>query len=117
MKRTALRRISVRRLAETSLYHYRRKQFLLAHPYCQVWLAEHGIVEAEAMRAGGQVRFEGPDGPRSLIPLATEIHHRNKRRGADLLDQRGWLAVAREAHERIESNKAWARAQGYLCDF
>jgi hypothetical protein len=34
MRRTTLRRISARRLAETSLYHYRRKQFLLAHPYC-----------------------------------------------------------------------------------
>ena len=117
MNRSPLRRISARRLEETWLYCYRRKQFLLAHPYCQVWLAEHGVVEAEAIRAGGQVRPNGPEGPLSVVPLAIQIHHANKRRGADLLDQHYWLAVSREAHEQIESNKAWARAQGYLLDF
>ena len=117
MRRTSLRRISARRLEETSLYHYRRKQFLLAHPYCQVWLAEHGIDEATAIRDLGFVRLAGPSGPATVVPLSTEIHHRNKRRGADLLDQKHWLAVSTDAHRRIEANKAWARAEGFLLDF
>lgn len=114
MKRSNLRRISVRRLEETSLYQYRRKQFLLAHPYCQVWLAEHGVAEALALQAGGRVQL---DGVTAFVPLSTQIHHKNKRRGSDLLDQQFWMAVSREGHEQIEANKAWARAQGYLLDF
>jgi hypothetical protein len=51
------------------------------------------------------------------VPLATQVHHRNKRRGADLLDQTEWLAVSASAHHRIENDKAWARAQGYLLNF
>lgn len=81
MKRTTLRRVSMRRLSELSLYHYRRKQFLLAHPYCQVWLAEHGVQEETAIRQGGRVECGGVT---EIIPLSTEIHHKNKRRGADL---------------------------------
>ena len=117
MNRAPLRRISARRLEETSLYQYRRAQFLLAHPYCQVWLAEHGVDEATAIRDLGIVRLDGPSNPAMVVPLSTEIHHQNKRRGVDLLEPRFWLAVSRDAHRRIEENKAWARAQGYLLDF
>lgn len=115
MRRTPLRRISNRRLVETSLYHYRIGQFLLAHSYCQVWLAEHGVAEEEAIRHGGMVVL--PNGEKAVVPLATQVHHVNKRRGADLLDQNFWLAVSAEAHRRIEESKAWARAQGFLLDF
>ena len=114
MNRAPLRRISARRLEENSLYRYRRTQFLLAHPYCQVWLAEQGIAEMDAVRQHGRVQRGGFT---VSIPLSTEIHHVNKRRGADLLDSRFWLAVSTGAHRQIESNKAWARAQGYLLDF
>lgn len=114
MNRTPLRRISARRLGENWLYQYRRKEFLSAHPYCQVWLAEHGLAEADVIRRGGRVAF---DGVVSTAPLATEIHHKNKRRGADLLDSQYWLAVSQVGHRRIEENKTWARAQGYILDF
>lgn len=54
----------------------------------------------------------------------TEIHHVLKRRGfADewarlnniplLLDQRFWLALSREAHEKVENNPKWAYEKGY----
>lgn len=115
MKRSPLRRISVRRLAETRLYRFRIQQFLFRHPYCQVWLTEHGISEAEAIQRSGLVHLM--DGSRVMVPLATEVHHRNKRRGWDLLDQSEWLAVSREAHRRIESEKTWAREQGFLREF
>jgi len=114
MIRTPLRRISARRLTETTLYRYRRTQFLLAHPYCQVWLVEQGIAETDAVRLHGRVQLGGVT---VSIPLSTEIHHVNKRRGTDLFDPRFWLAVSPGAHRQIESNKAWARAQGYLLDF
>ncbi len=114
MKRTTLRRVSMRRLSELSLYHYRRKLFLRAHPYCQVWLAEHGVQEETAIRQGGRVECGGV---MEIIPLSTEIHHKNKRRGGDLLDQDYWMAVSLDAHRGIEGNKAWARALGYSSNF
>ncbi len=114
MNRAPLRRISARRLEETSIYRCRRIQFLRAHPYCQVWLAEQGIAETDALLQNGRVQLNGVQ---VSIPLSTEIHHVNKRRGADLLDSRFWLAVSSQAHRQIETNKAWARAQGYLRDF
>jgi hypothetical protein len=114
VRRRALAPISDLRREESALYQLRRRTFLLRHPYCQVWLAEHGLAEAGVVRDGGRARL-GSDWV--AAPLSTEIHHRNKRRGEDLLDQRHWLAVSREAHRRIESDKAWARARGYLLDF
>ena len=79
-----------------------------------MWLAEHGVEEAVALRLGGRVPLAGA---LVSVPLATEIHHRNKRRGADLIDPQHWLAVSAAAHRRIEDHKTWARAQGYLLDF
>lgn len=114
MKRTPLRRISARRLIENDYYLYRRKRFLDLHPYCQVWLREHGVDEAAALVTDGRVVIGGS---MVSIPLATEIHHTNKRRGVDLLDERWWLAVSREAHARIEDDKDWARLHGYLENF
>ena len=114
MKRTPLRRISARRLNENDYYLYRRRRFLDLHPYCQVWLAEHGHAEVAAIEGGGVVE---QDGNRTLIPLSTEIHHANKRRGSDLLDEANWLAVSADAHRRIEHDKAWARARGFLRPF
>lgn len=114
MIRSALRRVSGRRLEETWLYRYRRREFLGAHPYCQIWLAEHQVAEADAILQGGRVPVRGAT---VSIPLSTQIHHTNKRRGTDLLDVRHWLAVSADAHRRIETNKAWARAQGFLHDF
>lgn len=115
MKRTRLNRISPRRLLETNLYQYRIRQFLLLHPYCQVWLAENNILESDAIQAGGVVVLA--NGPRVSVPLSTQVHHKDKRRGADLLDQSHWLAVSAAYHRRIEDNKDWARIHGYLLDF
>jgi hypothetical protein len=114
MIRSRLAPVSARRLHESWLYEYRRKQFLAAHPYCQVWLAEHGVEEADAIHNGGRVEVNGT---LLTVPLSTEIHHKNKRRGFDLLDPSEWLAVSADAHRRIESEKDWARARGYLRDF
>lgn len=84
MKRSPLRRISARRLEETWLYCYRCRQFLLAHPYCQVWLAEHGVAESTAIHQQGRVAVGGVI---VSVPLSSQVHHKNKRRCADLLDQ------------------------------
>ena len=84
MGHSGLNASSARRAEETSAYLYRRRQFLLTHPYCQVWCAEHGIDEQDAIRCGGRIQMADKT---AIAPLSTEIHHRNKRRGADLLLQ------------------------------
>jgi hypothetical protein len=114
MKRARLKRISYRRLIETTLYRRRTKEFLIAHPYCQVWLAEHNVLEAEAIQSGGVVMVGNS---RVSVPLSTQVHHKNKRRGTDLLDEQHWMAVSSPYHRRIECNKEWARMHSYLLDF
>jgi hypothetical protein len=117
MIRSGIRRMSDRRLAQTSFYNYQIKRFLQEHPYCQVWLAENSVSEEDAKRQGGRVRLGSPDSPLVSIPLATEVHHKNKRRDEDLLEQKYWMAVSRDGHEKIENNKAWSRSGGFLLPF
>jgi len=115
-------------------YAIARRRYLADHPICEVWCREHGLRWYEPRTY--QRIDDGPDGGiitdlelrihRSVMaargiggyaPEATEVHHMAKRRGARLLDESQWLAVCRANHERIESNKAWARASGWLRDF
>lgn len=114
MKRTPLRGISARRLLQHDYYLSRRRRFLGLHPYCQVWLAEHDVAEALAIAGGGVVELAGR---RVAAPLSVQVHHSNKRRGADLLDESAWFAVSVEMHAKIEAEKDWARMRGYLKNF
>jgi len=117
MNGNLLHAVSAHRASDMQLYDVERQRFLSEHPYCQLWLRENGIEEETAIRNQGKVRLQEPDGPAVLVPLATEIHHMNKRRARMLLDTRHWMAVSSEAHKRIESRKDWARASGYLLEF
>lgn len=130
MKRTAplrrskpIRKVSTKRAAQLRDYAKLRQAYLAAHPICEVWLREnkwsqHPTNPEIWQQTTGTLKQSTKF---SLIasgaPEATEIHHTNKRRGAMLNDQTHWLAVCRENHERIENNKAWARANGYLLNF
>lgn len=115
-----LRKASPKRAKQLREYSTARKVFLAAHPICQVWLAENGWEELGSYQYGS-MRYGITLGMllhyNFAAPFSTEVHHKNKRRGAMLLDQAFWMAVSREAHERIESNKAWAREKGYLLNF
>lgn len=125
MKRTAplrrskpIRKVSLKRARQLREYSARRTYYLREHPICEVWLKENGWRQTDEIFSKGPIcaSYNG------LItiwsaPTATEIHHTNKRRGAMLNDERYWLAVCRENHERIENDKAWARANGFLLNF
>lgn len=111
-----LNRISPRRLLEQQCYAARRERFLQDHPFCQLWLAEHGIKEAWAIHQRGVLRF-GPGRPPVFVPRSATIHHTNKRRGRRLLDEQNWMAVSWCGHRTIECNKTWARERGYLAQF
>jgi len=113
---TTLRRISFRRRGELNRYGPKRKKFLRDHPYCQFWLAENSVSEAHAIAQRGRVRI-GKDSAKVSVPRSSTIHHRNKRRGARLLEERFWMAVSWAGHRFIEQQKKWARDRAYLTQF
>ncbi len=122
LRRTPLRRVSKTRAAELRVYSTRRKIFLAEHPVCEVWCAENGFAwrrpgwyarpVAGSVEVNADVLFNNYAAPR-----ATQVHHKNKRRRAMLLDEKFWLPVSPHNHERIENNKAWARRHGFLLNF
>ena len=116
-RKAPLRNFSEFLKSDAESYKVSRLRFLSEHPYCQLWLSEHGVSEEVAIQSQGHIRLREPDGPLVPVPLATEIHHTNKRRADRLLDSRYWMAVSAEAHQKIEANKDWARVMGYLLGF
>lgn len=44
---------------------------------------------------------------------ATQVHHKRGRTGKYLLDERYWLGVTQEGHQKIEENPEWAKEMGY----
>lgn len=127
--------MSAKRATQLAEYRRNRLIFLAAHPVCQWWLAMHGFSEMDLTKdRSGQwaIRIEHPDlsvpiaaGSRPMLkevqfmpcPLATEVHHKNKRRGSMLLDERFWMALSEEGHDWIELHKHEARRLGFLLNF
>lgn len=88
LRRSPLRQASTKRQKELRTYGKLRKAFLEAHPACQV------VVNLRSV----------------------DVHHKAGRVGSLLNDTRYWLAVSREAHEKIHQNPRWARERGYIID-
>ena len=108
-------RVTKKRRGKNAEYARRRKAFLVAHPFCQVFIKEHQThdeSEAAVILRDGWL-FVGRT-HQMQCPKATEIHHTKKPKAKYLNDETTWLAVCREMHDKIESNKAWAREKGYL---
>ena len=116
---------SAKKAVEDREYTKRRRAYLEAHPLCQATIFEFGLDEADVVDAYRQLvsrcAIEGYavesytyGGRRLHIPIASEIHHRNKSNGPRRNDERFWLSVCREMHDRIETNLAWARGRGLL---
>ena len=121
LRKTRINRVKPERAEQLRQYYARIPSFLEEHPFCQIWLREHGVTAErekeilQAYRGAGSpagFRINGERPPRS-----TQVHHANKRRGARLLDEKDWFAASREWHDRVEGNKGWARRHGYLKNF
>lgn len=122
LRRTRLRNRSPKKAIEDRVYTRKRAAYLAAHPLCQAMIAENNLFEdkvLDAFLAGGGVSllkkghgvfiFNGIE-----ILTASEIHHRNKSNGRRRNDERFWLSISREMHDKIESSKDWARGRGLL---
>lgn len=108
--RTPIPKIRPERARTNATYGRRRAAYLEAHPWCQVTIARHGLDEATVIAQDGVSQ-----GVR--VPRSTEIHHRNKARGARKLDERWWMSAARSGHEWVENDKESARQTGFLLPF
>ena len=116
---STIRKMSPKRRIESRLYYVKRLDFLEAHPFCQVWLDDHGMSQTEAEHfsgcslgdpAGGACLGKSP----TTIPRSTDIHHKAGRSGENYLDETTWMAVSRQNHDKIHKHPKWARERGYL---
>lgn len=109
--RKTMRRVSKRRAKERRGYRTQEEIYLGLHPFDMIVIAMLGMKEETVIANGGQYDL---DGQRKIVPRSTQVHHRNKARGARLNDERWWMATSGESHDLVEHNKGWGRWEGYL---
>lgn len=105
MKRSPLRRVSAKRAKQNKEYSKLRKEYLEAHPICEIWLAENQTK---------LLHTEDAEGLLGEAPRSTEIHHRKGRFGSRLNDTQFWMATCENCHRLIHANPKWAHEKGYL---
>ncbi len=89
MKRTPLRKMSKAKMKEHRKYILARARWLPGK-FCEM------------------------PGSIPCVNHADDVHHMNRRSGEMLNDQRFWLAVCRQHHHWIETNKREARQMGLI---
>jgi hypothetical protein len=110
-KRRRIPRAKPERRRQRADYDAQRKDYLQAHPFCQIWIARYGLREAQVIAADGRATIHGVP---CRAPRADQIHHRNKCYGARLTDERWWMGACLDQHEWVEGDKFTARATGFL---
>lgn len=105
MKRMPIRRVSAKRGKQLREYSKLRKEYLEAHPICEIWLAENQTK---------LLHTEDAEGLLGEAPRSEEIHHRRGRFGSRLNDTEFWLALCPACHRLIHQNPKWAYERGYL---
>lgn len=102
-------RIRPERRREKATYKIQNVAYLEAHPFCQITIAIHRQTEERILANNG---FYTIAGVMRRIPFATQVHHRNKCRGARLTDERFFMSACDDEHWHVENGKAWAREIG-----
>lgn len=122
MKRTRIKSCSLHHRSELAEYRIESPKYLDAHPWCEIFLAEHGLLLSDVSESGW-ADIRSPEekrdgvcvGRRVHVPRSIEVHHRNGRNGRErLLNQAFWMAVHRSSHNHIKDHQSWARRRGYL---
>lgn len=107
MKRTPIRRVSLKRAKLNREYSKLKAEFLKFHPYCLYFIREYGEVESLVTFRGGRTSNGW------IVPESVDIHHK-KGRGKYLLDTTTWMAVSREGHIRIHNDPKHSYDMGYM---
>lgn len=100
LKRTKLRRRSIKRTTQENEYNRRVKEWKLENPWCKA-------CEAVWLECFGSYR------ERDCNPT-DDNHHMAGREGALLLDEKWWLPVCRQCHNWIGEHSNRARELGLL---
>ena len=111
-KRKRIPARSARRKKEGATYTKLRREFLTAHPFCQVWIATMGLDEDALKQWGGVYRTL--NGAFRYAPRSEEVHHKAGRHGGNYLDVTTWAAVCRDSHRWLHDNPKQAKEQGWL---
>lgn len=119
--RKPIKRVSDKRRKQMGEYMKVRNEYLRQHPYCEVWLAEHGVSEEQVIADDGyaEIVVSCPTGCLTQsrmvkVPRSTEVHHVAGRIGKLLCDADNFLAVCRDSHNMIHRMPSWARQNGFL---
>jgi hypothetical protein len=124
-KRSRIRRVSKGRAKDMKVYSERRRAFLEAHPWCQIWLKRRGIsedvVRESQMMLGSRAIVTGNDPVDGFsawqvgwIPASCDVHHSKGRTGKNYLDETTWVAASRDEHEWAHRHPSQARELGLL---
>ena len=113
LTRGGIKPVSAKRVKINKIYSALRKKFLIEHPYCQLWLSEHGLVESDINACGVIQWNNGFNVFWKRVPKSEEIHHQ-KGRGKYLLDITTWMAVSSSAHRWLHDNVKEAYEKGWM---
>ncbi len=107
---SSIKPVSAKRAKLNKIYSALRKKFLEDHPYCQFDIAERfgGLDQVSGMELMLRVSI-----PNWVTVPSCDIHHK-RGRGKYLLDTTTWMAVSREAHDKIHADPKTAYAKGYM---
>jgi hypothetical protein len=111
LKRSRMRSVSKGRAKQLREYSVKRRAFLKAHPWCQIWLRRHYMTEEHANAYNGWFAIMA-----NLVrcPRSCDVHHSKGRTGKNYLDETTWVAASREEHEWAHRHPSQARALGLL---
>lgn len=79
--------ISENRAKQLAIYRPKRDEYMKNHPVCEV---------------------DGCNNP------SNDLHHKNKRNGNRVYDEKYFMAICRSHHTQIDEDTVWARENGYL---
>lgn len=98
MRRTRLRRESVKHRERRLSYEVKKVVWLRKHPNCQFEFHDC---------------YDTPIGVLCNSPFMCDLHHKMGR-GKYLDDERFFMTLCREHHDWVECNKREARIRGYI---
>jgi hypothetical protein len=113
-----IKRVSPKERRRLSAYWPLRQQYLKDHPWCEITIARLRVDPRTIDKDGNAtIPSMGIQGLEccTVVPRATQIHHRNKCAGRRRTLVQFWTSAADGPHKWVEEHKAEARAMGLLC--
>lgn len=111
-KKRTIPNVAPKRAKANREYAKRREDYLIIHPYCQIYLRVHNIAEHEVISA----ELSGQFSKFIHVPRSNQIHHSKKPKCKYLNDESTWFAASPKWHDWVENNKKEARSLGLLHD-